>query len=147
MEIVEIKTVDVMTLQHFVDLEEDSFGIGGLNAWTLMPLIRYGRVYAAYENGTVIGLIQYMRDWDKPERVYMVGVSMAKEVRGRGYGTAFITGTLRMLAHDCKEVELTVAPENLAAVRIYEKLGFTANKIRKDEYGKGEDRIVMLLAF
>lgn len=148
MKIIELQEVDVMALQQYVQLEEDSFGEGGLNAWTLVPMIRHGRVYTAYENSTLIGLAQYMRDWDKPEQAYLLGVSIAKKVRGRGFGTAFLARTLQMIAYDkISKVELTVAPENLAAIHIYEKLGFTAKEIRKDEYGIGEDRIVMVLTF
>lgn len=147
MKIEQIKTVDLAALRRFIELESEAFGSGGLNEWTLVPLIRHGRVYAAWENNQVIGLIQYMLDWDKPGRAYMVGVSMTKAVRGKGFGTVFIKKTLeRLAAENLTEVELTVDPGNQAAIHVYEKLGFTAKEIRKDEYGKGEDRIIMLLS-
>ncbi|MCE5284992.1 MAG: GNAT family N-acetyltransferase [Pelosinus sp.] len=148
MDIEQIKTVDLTALQRFIELESDAFGTGGLNEWTLVPLIRHGRVYAAYQAGEVIGLIEYILDWNNPQRAYMMGVSMAKKVRGQGLGTVFIAKTLQILADDgINEVELTVAPDNQAAIYVYQKkLGFTAKKIRKEEYGKDEDRIIMLLS-
>jgi ribosomal-protein-alanine N-acetyltransferase len=147
MDIEQIKTVDLEALQSFVELEGAAFGAGGLNEWTLVPLIRHGRVYTVRKNGEVVGLIEYMLDWDKPRRAYMVGVSMAKNVRGQGLGTVFIAKTLQMLANDSiNEVELTVDPGNQTAIHVYEKLGFTANEVRRDEYGKDEDRIIMLLS-
>lgn len=148
MDIEQIKIVDLIALQRYIELESDAFGAGGLNEWTLVPLIRHGRVYAAHKNTEIVGLIEYMLDWDKPRRAYMVGVSMAKKVRGQGLGTVLIHKTLEMLAKEqITEVELTVDPDNQAARYVYEKkLGFVIKEVRKDEYGKGKNRIVMALS-
>jgi ribosomal-protein-alanine N-acetyltransferase len=44
------------------------------------------------------------------------------------------------------EIELTVDPNNVAAVAIYEKkLGFQIIERRENEYGMGENRLVMKL--
>ena len=42
---------------------------------------------------------------------------------------------------------MTVDPANVAAIRVYEgKLGFLAKEVRTDEYGQGENRMVMTLS-
>lgn len=146
MEIELVQGVDLVLLRRLVKLEADTFGTGGLNEWHLVPLIRHGRVYIAKENQTAVGLIQYMRDWNRPHRAYLSGVSIAREARGRGLGTKLIRASLQALGpDDIKEVELTVAPDNKAAIRVYEKLGFATKGLRIDEYGAGENRLVMVL--
>lgn len=148
MEIELIKNADLEVQKRLVYLENQAFGSGGLNEWHLIPLIRHGRVFAARKGQTIIGVIEYMLDWDNPRKAYMIGVSIAKEARGQGLGTELIKRTLQILSREnLTEVELTVHPENLAAIRVYEnKLGFKTEELRTDEYGHGEDRLVMTLS-
>ncbi len=77
-----------------------------------------------------------------------MGVSIARELRGRGLGTTFIRASLQALRQEnIAEVELTVDPDNRSAIKVYaEKLGFAAKGMRLDEYGAGENRLVMILA-
>ncbi|CQR70971.1 Mycothiol acetyltransferase [Sporomusa ovata DSM 2662] len=143
-----LENVDLTMLQRLVQLETEAFGHGGLNEWHLVPFIRHGRVFVASEQQEAVGLIQYMRDWDNPRKAYLMGVSIAKEKRGQGLGTMLIRISLQVLKkEDIEEVELTVDPENCGAIRVYEgKLGFVAKGTRIDEYGAGEDRLVMILS-
>jgi ribosomal-protein-alanine N-acetyltransferase len=146
MEVKLIKNIDLKLQQRLVQLEQAAFGSGGLNEWHLVPLIRHGRVFTAVHHDEIIGVIEYMLDWENPRKAYMIGVSIAENARGQGLGTRFIKKTLQALASEnLMEVELTVHPDNLAAIRVYEnKLGFVTTEVRKDEYGRGEDRLVML---
>lgn len=143
-----VQTVDLVLLQRLVELERDAFQTGGLNEWHLVPFIRHGRVYIARENQEVVGLAEYMKDWNNPHKAYLAGVSIARELRGRGKGTEFIRATLQTLKHEnMEEIELTVALENEAAIKVYEKrLGFVRKEARENEYGPGEDRLVMTLS-
>lgn len=131
--------------KELVALEHEAFGHGGMNEWHLVPLIRHGRVFIALQDQDIVGSVQYMLDWDQPKRAYMYGIAMSKDWRGRGLGTAFLIETFRQLTADgIEEVELTVDPQNTAAIKVYqEKLGFSVTEFRKNEYGQGEDRIVM----
>ena len=142
-----LKDVDLTLLQQLVQFEKEAFGDGGLNEWNLVPLIRHGRVYVAKQQQEVVGLIEYIRDWDNPRKAYLIGVSIAKEMRGQGLGTILLHTTLQLLKKkNIEEVELTVDPENLGAIKIYEeKLGFAKESFRLDEYGIGENRLVMIL--
>lgn len=143
-----IQTVEQALLQRLVQLEREAFGLGGLNEWHLVPFIRHGRVYVTRKNQEVIGMVQYMLDWDNPRKAYMMGVSIAKEAHGQGLGTDFIKKSLQALANEnIEEVELTVDPANVAAIRVYEgKLGFVAQEVRPNEYGQGENRLVMTIS-
>ncbi|QDR79662.1 GNAT family N-acetyltransferase [Sporomusa termitida] len=143
-----ITAFDKAIIRRLVELEADAFGAGGMNEWQLVPLIRHGHVYVTRKAGEVIGAVQYMLDWHNPKKAYMIGVSIAKEQRGQGVGTGFIKETFTPLAAEgIEEVELTVDPANAAAVKVYKgKLGFTVTEFRRDEYGDGEDRLVMKLS-
>lgn len=143
----QIYKCDAETIQGIVDLETEAFGTGGLNEWHLVPLIRHGRVFVTRENNAVIGSVQYMLDWSQPQKAYMFGVSISKNYRGKGIGTNLLKESINMLAgQGISEVELTVDPKNVAAIRVYEeKLGFRISEFRENEYGEGEDRLVMNL--
>lgn len=143
-----VTTCNKELVQRLVELEADAFGIGGMNEWHLVPLIRHGHVYIIRRNGDIVGAVQYFLDWDNPKKAYMMGVSVAKEHRGQGLGTRFIQDTFEALSQEgIEEVELTVDPENVTAITIYEnKLGFVVTDFRKNEYGEGEDRLVMKMS-
>lgn len=142
-----LEKVDAALLQRLVQLEADAFAAGGLNEWLLVPFIRHGRVYVASEQQRAVGLIQYMRDWGNPYKAYLIGVSIAKEMRGQGLGTILLRTSLQALKKEnITEVELTVDPKNHAAIKVYEeKLGFVTKCSRINEYGAGENRLVMSL--
>ncbi len=147
MEVELLQNIELVLISELVQLELEAFGIGGLNEWHLVPFIRHGRVYIGREEGRVVGLIQYMRDWDNPQKAYLMGVSIAKDMRGKGLGTRLISTSVEELRNEkITEIELTVDPKNRAAIKVYiEKLGFVEKGIRLDEYGAGEDRLVMIL--
>ena len=134
-------------IERLVELEQEAFDYGGMNEWHLVPIIRHGKVFVIKDNDIVAGAVQYMRDWDKPELAYMVGVSVAVEVRGRGIGTKLLAKSIQNLFEDMiTEVELTVEADNVAAIKVYkEKLGFEVTEFRQNEYGPGQDRLVMVL--
>jgi ribosomal-protein-alanine N-acetyltransferase len=143
-----VRKIEPELIERLVQLEAEAFGQGGMNVWHLVPLIRHGRVYIVRKNQEVIGSVQYMLDWDSPQKAYMVGISISKESRGQGTGTKLLQASFAALVKDnIKEVELTVDPNNVVAVKVYEcKLGFVAGDFRDNEYGDGEGRLVMKLS-
>lgn len=132
-------------VRRLVALDTEAFGHGGMNEWQLVPMIRHGRVYVIRKAGEIVGSIQYILDWDNPRSAYMFGVSIAKEWRGRGIGTNLLKESFHALSEEgIQEIELTVDPANTSAVTLYEgKLGFVITGSRQNEYGDGEDRLVM----
>lgn len=143
-----VQTMEPELIARLVEIESEAFGPGGLNEWHLQPLIRHGRVYVYRLQKEIVGLVHYMLDWDHPQKAYMVGVSISKESRGQGIGAKLLKESFAALAKEnIEEVELTVDPDNLAAVKLYKsKLGFLETDFKHDEYGKGEGRQVMKLS-
>ncbi len=142
-----VRTMEPELIARLVQIETEAFGPGGLNVWHLQPLIRHGRVYVYRLDNEIVGLVHYMLDWDRPQKAYMVGVSISKESRGQGIGATLLKESFDALAKEnIVEVELTVDPANIAAVKLYEgKLGFLVTDFKHDEYGEGEGRQVMKL--
>lgn len=142
-----VRTMEPAIIARLVEIETEAFGSGGLTVWNLEPLIRHGRVYVYKLDNEIVGLVHYMLDWDRPQKTYMVGVSISKESRGKGIGAKLLTESFVALSKEnIEEVELTVDPKNLAAVKLYEsKLGFSVTDFKNDEYGAGEGRLVMKL--
>ncbi|KUO70021.1 MAG: acetyltransferase [Desulfosporosinus sp. BRH_c37] len=142
-----VRTMEPKLIARLVQIETEAFGAGGLNSWHLQPLIRHGRVYVYRLDNEIVGLVHYMLDWDCPKKAYMVGVSISKESRGQGIGAKLLKESFEALSKaTIEEVELTVDPNNIAAVKLYEsKLGFLTTDFKHDEYGEGEGRLVMKL--
>ncbi|MCC5465626.1 GNAT family N-acetyltransferase [Pelosinus baikalensis] len=142
-----VQNVEPALINRLVELEISAFGDGGLNKWHLVPFIRHGRVFIIRKDREIVGLIQYMLDWGRPQKAYMVGVSTDKNCRGQGLGTRLLQESFKSLHQEnITEIELTVDPNNVAAVAIYEKkLGFQIIERRENEYGTGENRLVMKL--
>jgi ribosomal-protein-alanine N-acetyltransferase len=142
----QLRENDLSAVAAIVELDAQAFGSGGLNAWHLLPLIRHGLVFIYREQSQIAGSVQYMRDWSKPDSAYMYGITVGKTWRGRGIAGRLIAESLAILVQlGIKCVELTVAPENTAARRIYERLSFRQTDYRENEYGPGEHRLVMQL--
>ena len=142
-----VQKVEPELIGRLVQLETEAFGEGGMNEWHLVPLIRHGRVYIFRQDQAVLGAVQYMLDWENPHKAYMVGVSIAQESRGQGIGGKLLQGSFNDLAKaNITEVELTCDSNNIVAVKLYEsKFGFLVTESRLNEYGEGEDRLVMKL--
>jgi len=113
----------------------------------MVPFIRYGRVFTAKVDNEIVGCAQFMREWNNPETAYFYGVSMLPEYRGGGLGTAFLKEILALIKFDgIIKIILSVSPENKAAIHIYKhKLGFVERYSAPNEYGCGEDRLIMEL--
>ena len=143
-----VRTMDPEIIARLVQIETEAFGAGGLTVWNLEPLIRHGRVYVYRLDNEIVGLVHYMLDWDRPQKAYMVGVSISKQSRGQGIGAKLLSESFEALSKETiEEVELTVDPNNAAAVKLYEsKLGFLVTDFKDNEYGEGEGRLVMKLS-
>ncbi|MGC4770910.1 GNAT family N-acetyltransferase [Micromonospora sp. DT44] len=60
----------------------------------------------------------------------MAGLTVAPDQRGRGLGAALTAGMTRALLSRHDTVALGVYPDNVGAVRLYRRLGFTGTLSR-----------------
>lgn len=132
-------------IEKLVKIELEVFGDAGLNEWNMIPLVRHGLVFFIEEAAAVIGSAQFIRDWADCRLAYLVGISIDKGYQGRGYGTVLLQESIYCMAEEgIKRIELTVDPDNFAAISVYQrKLGFEIREKREDEYGPGINRLVL----
>ncbi|MCM2534202.1 GNAT family N-acetyltransferase [Neobacillus pocheonensis] len=85
-----------------------------------------------------------MRAYNDIHKAYIFGFYVRSDQQGKGIGKLFFQEIYPILKQDgFHKVCLTVSTENKAAVKLYEKLGFTVKETRFDEFGEGENRYYM----
>lgn len=141
-------TIEIVTAadddlrEIMLGIDEEAFGPGSLNEWSLTPFLHYGRVYLARFNGKPVGIAELMRDWRDQELVYLYGYAVTPEYQGNGVGTTLFRYILDALPRaGFSRLQLTVHPENQTAIHIYEdKFQMKRLRFLKGYYGPGEDR-------
>ena len=135
-------------LAQIMDIEKQAFGKGALSEYVIVPMLRYGKVYAAVdEDDDPIACAYFMRDMGEVGHAYLMSIAVLPVFRGKDVGTELLKYAFTHLKRfGITNVRLTVDPANFTALSVYrEKLGFTVVENSKDEYGEGEDRLVMEL--
>lgn len=76
---------------------------------------------------------------------HIVSIAVIPEARRKGIGTALMLHVMKTLKEDYNvdEYYLEVRVSNIAAIRLYEKLGFKRIKVIKGYYLNGEDAYLM----
>lgn len=141
-----VEKPDRNLLENILEIEEEAFGDGALNEYVVAPLLRYGKVYAATdEDGDAVACAYFMRDMNNVDTAYLMSVAVLPDFRGQNVGTALLEYALSDIKRfDISKIRLTVDPANFTALSVYrEKLGFTVVDSSQDEYGAGEDRLIM----
>ena len=102
----------------------------------LEELIQEKSIFVAKLNGTIVGYTAFWI-WETngtcsvPRKVLSINdFCVEKEARSHGIGTQMMQ-ELRILAKafDCTDLQLTVYPQNDAAIAFYQKCGFTIKSI------------------
>ena len=91
---------------------------------------------AVYHDEEMVGFCMY--GYDPEDDCYGVGRLMIdKHHQGKGYGRAAIVEAIRRMREqpDCREIALSVEPENTSAQKLYESLGF----VKTGEVVHGEE--------
>lgn len=79
----------------------------------------------AEQEGTPVGMCRF--DVAEDGAQAEVSINLAPERRGRGLGSAVLSGALRALVETgsgIRRVTAVIRPENVASVRLFESLGF-----------------------
>ena len=143
--LVELDTYDVPLLEELVRLQEETFGELGLNEGTLPLMIRFERVFLLKRDDEIIGSAELMKNWKDAGSAFLVGFSIKAAERRKGLGRLFLRQLMDSIKTEVSKVELTVSPQNQAALKLYAQVGFEEAGFWKDVYGKGEDRLLLRL--
>lgn len=86
--------------------------------------------FEAWSNGTLIGLVAaYCNDLDT-RIAHITSVSVMKGWTGKGIATILLNQCVNHIkAVGLQEINLEVAAENLQAIKLYEKSGFSTSKV------------------
>ncbi len=96
------------------------------------------------ETDQVIG--GYIVFWVMGEEIQILNVAVDLPFRGIGLAQKLIRKVVDFgLRKGAKRVVLDVRKSNMAAIQLYQKLGFTIQTVRKGFYSNGEDAYGMLL--
>lgn len=87
----------------------------------------------AFDEGRVVGLIGLLgRTLHQEAHVGSVGLSVDRDHRGRGIGTRLLEQLFEWApAHGITRIEIEAFANNPEAVRLYERVGFTREGIRR----------------
>ena len=78
-----------------------------------------------YADNTMVGFTMYGIDADD-QKMWISRLMIDEKHQGKGYGKAAMLRLLSLIEkqHNCKEIFLSMEPENTAARKLYEKIGF-----------------------
>lgn len=111
---------------------------------------RNGPVFYAIANNQVVGWADVFPE-DSPRMCHRgsLGMGVLKDYRGQGVGTKLLTATIEKSKQmGLEKIELNVYSNNLNAIKLYKKLGFTEEGMIKNYRkldGKYFDSIIMAL--
>lgn len=105
----------------------------------------YDQIIVAELEGNLIGIVTLQAVLDEAETAEL-GVGVVKELWNQGLGTALVDEALywAQTVSQLRRIILTVYAENVAAVHVYQKLGFQTVRVKQE---KGQRLIEMKIEY
>ncbi len=145
----ELNEFNWQLINNIKKLEERNLGkAAALNEWIMPVIIRYGKVFIAQNtrDQDIIGICELLRSFENKSTVFIHSFYIDILYRGKGIGKKLLREVIKIIEADkARHMELTVDPGNTNAMAFYKSFGFEKAGIRKNEYGRGIDRILMRL--
>lgn len=139
---VEIVEATEQDLFEVASIEKESIQTNtlSLNNITEMFNNENYKIFVCKFNDEVAGFIILQ----KTDEVSVVSVAVKKDMRNLGIATKLFKHTFEYSSKiGCETVSLEVSKKNLTASLLYQKLGFSTRRIRKNYYSDGSDAIEM----
>lgn len=90
----------------------------------------------------------YLGLWITGEEAEIINFYVAKKYQGMGFGTKLLDFAVELCRmSEVKTLSLEVRPNNVPALKLYEKLGFVFSHVRKQYYRDGSDALVLIKTF
>lgn len=129
-------------LPALLEAEHLSFPGGAQDEWLLAPLVLDEGAWLYEDADGLLGYALVMARLRRPETAFLFSFAVLPAARGRGVGRDFFAALAAALARrGFEELELFVAPQNTAALRIYQAAGMEEVGSHEDLFGPGEDRL------
>jgi ribosomal-protein-alanine acetyltransferase len=108
-------------------------------------LARPGGIVLVAEGTSPLGLAGFAMGWAVLDELHVLQVAVRPDVRRAGLGRALVTA-LHARAPYADVAWLEVRHDNLAAIRLYERMDYAAVARRPRYYSDGSDCVVMRAA-
>ena len=136
MNAISIRTSVIADLKRLAQL--DQINLDAFSESHLEDEVNAGHVLLAEADGQLAGFLAYKLVIDEIE---IMRLAVAGKLRRQGIAEALLKCLLA--EKGVSQVHLEVRADNLAAIALYEKVGFKHNRIRKKYYSDGCDALVM----
>jgi ribosomal-protein-alanine N-acetyltransferase len=140
-----VETLDEADLDQVLEVEEASF----TNPWTrqmfLWELQNVGVSYGYVLRTPEWPVAAFCTIWVVLDEIHVNNIAVRPECRGGGVGRALLEFVLRLGAGlGARKATLEVRRSNVAALKLYERLGFAVAGVRKNYYANPvEDALVL----
>ena len=114
-------------------LEEDEWGLA----------LAEGTVLLVLKGGEVVGNASF-EEQDDDGSYYISGLVIMPQFQGRGLGRIVLAKVLADMP-DARRITLVTHPDNVAARKLYTEAGFVVGDLKKNYYGDGEPRVMLVL--
>ncbi len=88
-------------------------------------------------------LVGFLYFWRVPDGLEIIDLGVHPDFRGRGLGEALMQKLIAKVQNESTKIFLEVAETNVAALGLYQKLGFQILQKRQNYYGQQQDALVM----
>ncbi|MHB8792429.1 MAG: GNAT family N-acetyltransferase [Thermoleophilia bacterium] len=131
------------TLGLLVDYGRAALGESALDEWMLPVIASCGLLYVGRQGEEIVGAAEILGILDDGD-IYLEGFYIRPDLQGRGYGTELMLGVIDLVAREgFSRMLVTLAPENEAGMKLYDRTGFREVDYLPDHYGPGRHRLLL----
>ncbi len=140
-----IRPVHLTDLRRIIAIEREAFAEEAFDAALFVSLYLQGRdtflVALSEPDRKIVGYISAYRENDAG---YVASVAVAQAARGQGIGRALMMAAIdRLIAKGIARLTLHVRADNVAAIGLYQSLGYTIRQHIPDFYPDRMDGLYM----
>jgi ribosomal-protein-alanine N-acetyltransferase len=140
----EINEIDYKELEYLEAIEKESMGESFANIYTIKSIIEVGKVIVLELEGEIVGVSQLLRNMEDCKKSKLFGIYIRKKYRSRGLGEKLLQYSLSYLKKlGIEKCDLSVDPQNIKAIKMYEKNGFKVIEKKMNYYGENIHRLIM----
>jgi [ribosomal protein S18]-alanine N-acetyltransferase len=141
------RLTDKRDLDGVLAIEEASFNNPTTREWYEGELRRQDVCFVYVIRTPEVPVAGFCAFWRVAEQLHINNLAILPELRGRGLGSHLLQAVLAEAAKmGADHATLEVRRSNLAALRLYERAGFTQAGVRWNYYNKPvEDALVLVL--
>jgi ribosomal protein S18 acetylase RimI-like enzyme len=143
-----LRKAQASDLAALYDLERSAFGVGydPGHLRQFLDLFEGLILLAEEDHGGAVGYLLQAPTFPDPSTAWILSMGVRRDVQGRGIGKALLRAGLDLLRNlGVRTVLLSVDPNNLRSIQMYEGAGFRRHGYVSNYFGPHEDRLTMVL--